>query len=151
ACELAFGSYIMAVHASYPLAFVVFPFVMLAAIRFGPFGAALASSVTTFIAMARMMDLREFGSWTTYSYEPLIVHYTFTAATSTTALITAAALAERRRADVERRRRAREFRAVLEAIPDVLLVLSHDGRVRGVFSVSEDQLAAPSSTITGRL
>ena len=49
ACEIAFGRWFPFVAPGHPLAFLPFPIVMWAALRFGPVGASLSSAVATFV------------------------------------------------------------------------------------------------------
>jgi PAS domain S-box-containing protein len=97
-----------------PLAFTLFPFLVWAALRFGPRGAA----VTTFLAVAiafwaTARGLAPFALGTVE--ERLMYLYSYTAVSVVTSMLLAAVFAERRQAEGEARRSEESLRLALDA------------------------------------
>lgn len=149
ACQIAFGKWPNSNQTSYPLAFLPFPLVMWAALRFRGFGAAVASAFTTIAGVFTV--LRTQGLFDLESaFEPVLIQYAFSGSICVTALLISANQAERRRAEQERLRRESEFRSLLSAIPDALLVFDADGRYRQVFTANRDLIVDSPEKLVGK-
>ena len=149
ACQIAFGNWLKFNEVSYPLAFVPFPLVMWAALRFQVFGAAVASAFTTIAGVFSILQTQAPLDWQS-AYEPLLIQYAFSGAICVTALLTAAAHVERRRAEAAQRHGEDQFRSVLTAIPDLLLVLDNEGRYRQIFTANQNLLIDDAASLLGK-
>ena len=74
----------------------------------------------------------------------------FATAITLTALVTAAAVAERKRSEQGRRRSERQLNAIFDALPDALFVLDRGGHYRQVFTGQKELLVAPPESLIGR-
>jgi PAS domain S-box-containing protein len=103
----------------YSLAYAVFPFVVWAALRFGPQGTAVVVLVASILALSgTLRGAGPFGSGTTH--DRLVAIQVFMGVVAVTALILSAALAERYRDE--------HYRSLLHGVADVLAdssTLSH--------------------------
>jgi signal transduction histidine kinase/CheY-like chemotaxis protein len=117
-----------------PLAFTLFPFLVWAAIRFGPRGAAAATLLAAGISIwATVEGLAPFAGGTLG--ERLMFHHTYMALAAVTSLLLAAVFAERQQAEEKLRlalAREQEARAEAEAAGEAkdrfLASLSHEMR-----------------------
>ena len=148
ACQIAFGRWLGLNETSYPLAFVPFPFVMWAALRFGVFGSSVAIVFTTIAGVFGVLQASEPISES--AFQPILIQYAFSGAICVTALLAAAAQSERRRADRKRQQRDREFRSLLSAIPDALIVFDAQGQYRHVFTANQDLLIDKRENMIGK-
>ncbi|MCA9265757.1 MAG: MASE1 domain-containing protein, partial [Planctomycetales bacterium] len=149
-CEIAFGRWFPFITPGHPLAFLPFPFVMWAAVRFGLVGASLASFVSTIWGVVGIVRGQSFVIYSDKFYELFSLQFALATTIAATALITAAAVSERRQSDQGRRRSQRQLNAIFNALPDVLLVLDRNGNYLQVFTGQEDLLVAPPDALIGR-
>jgi PAS domain S-box-containing protein len=97
-----------------PLAFTLFPFLVWAALRFGPRGAAVATFLAVVIAFwATARGLAPFALGTVE--ERLMYLYSYTAVSVVTSMLLAAVFAERRQAEEGARRSEESLRLALDA------------------------------------
>jgi len=97
-----------------PLAFTLFPFLVWAALRFGPRGAAIATFLAVVIAFwATARGLAPFALGTVE--ERLMYLYSYTAVSVVTSMLLAAVFAERRQAEEGARRSEESLRLALDA------------------------------------
>ena len=148
-CQIAFGDWFTSNQTTFPLAFLPFPFVMWAALRFGGFGAAIASSFTTISAVFTVLRTDALLDWES-AVQPALIQYVFSGVICVTALLIAASQSERRKAKKELQRREREFRSLLSAIPDALFVLDASGRFRQVFTADRDLIVDSPEKLIGK-
>ena len=96
--QIVFGGWFTAEPANWPLAFTAFPLVIWAALRFGPPGAATASLAVS--AFATWGTVRRVGPFLGKTpTESLLVLQIFMSAVAVTALVLAAVITQRRRAE----------------------------------------------------
>ncbi len=119
--QIVFGGWFPSEAPAYPLAFAIFPFVIWAALRFGPRAAATATLVVSGTAV--WGTVQEFGPFLGQGLtESLLWLQTFMSVVAVTGLVLAAATSERRQAE-------QRFRLVVEAAPSAMLMVDHRGRI----------------------
>lgn len=116
-----FGGFLSREGEAGPSLYAIFPFVIWAALRFGPRGAALAHLIASGIAIAA--TARGVGPFVRESlFTSLLYLHSFTLVVVTTSLLLAAALAERART-------ATNLKAILASITDPILVCDPNQRL----------------------
>jgi diguanylate cyclase (GGDEF)-like protein/PAS domain S-box-containing protein len=106
-----------------PLAYAIFPFVIWAALRFGPRGAAMATLVVSGIAI--WDTARQLGPFLGKTLtESLLLLQTFMAVVGVTGLVLAAAITERRRVEEGLRQSEKRYRELFEDAAEI--VYTHD-------------------------
>ncbi|MBI5836219.1 MAG: MASE1 domain-containing protein [Candidatus Eisenbacteria bacterium] len=130
-------------------AYLLFPFVIWMALRFGPRGASLTALLLTAIAAWETVSGR--GPFFQGSVrESLLELDTFAAVMISTALLLAAAVTERRRhADALRGSETR-FRTLVESMHDVVATLDLEGRHTALFGVPEGSSRFARDQFLGR-
>lgn len=143
--HIVFGGWVAAEAPHYPLAYAIFPFVIWAALRFGPRGAATATMVISGIAI--WGTGREFGPFLGKNLtESLMLLQIYMSVVAVTALVLTAAIAERKRG--ERRlvaqhtvtRLLAESPTLRDAVPRILQAVCEclGWEYGGVWSVDPD-------------
>jgi PAS domain S-box-containing protein len=119
--EFVFGGFFINKGPNYPLAYLVFPFVMWAAFRFGQRGAVTATLVSA--GMAVWSTAQGIGPFAYESLETsLILLHGFMGTIAITAMILAAAISERRQTEESLRASEERFRQVVLSISDHIYV-----------------------------
>ncbi len=149
ACQIAFGEWSGINQTSYPLAFLPFPLVMWAALRFRGFGAAVASAFTTIAGVFSILRTQQLLDWES-AFVPTLIQYAFSGSICVTALLIAATQSERRRAEERRRARDSQFRSLLSAIPDALFVFDAEGHYRQIFTADTDLIVDQPENLLGK-
>ncbi|HEU5393934.1 MAG TPA: MASE1 domain-containing protein, partial [Candidatus Methylomirabilis sp.] len=139
---IAFGGWVTGEAPAYPLAYAIFPFVIWAALRFGPRGAATATLVVSAIAIwGTAQAVGPFlGKGLT---ESLLSLQTFMSAVAGTAYLLAAAISERRRGQ-------ERFRLAVEAAPSAMLMVDQEGRIALVNRQVERVFGYPEAELLGQ-
>jgi PAS domain S-box-containing protein len=126
-CLIVFDGQLAAVTTHHPLEYTVFPFVIWAALRFGPPLTTLATFLACGIAVAGTRS--GFGPFTGGTvHENLVLLQTFLGVVAATALALSAATAERRQAERAVRESHATLRAVVEGTTDAVFVKDLHGR-----------------------
>jgi PAS domain S-box-containing protein len=111
-----------------PALYAIFPFVMWAALRFGPRGSALAHLMTSGLAIAG--TARGLGPFALESlFASLLALHSFTLVVVMTSLLLAAAIAERSHARAVAEHTASRLAAVVSSITDAIVVCDRDRRL----------------------
>ncbi len=112
----------------YPVAFIPFPLLTWAALRFGPPGAAVANLVISGLAM--LGAARGVGPFVAQSLEEsLVLTWIFVNVSAVTTLLLAAVLAAGNRVQTALRRSEGLNRGIVKAIPGGIIQVGKDGRV----------------------
>jgi integral membrane sensor domain MASE1 len=110
--------------STYPLAFLPFPALVWAALRFGPAGGARASVAV--VTLAAVLTRR--GGGLQPGPETLAMVWILLSVVGVTSLFGAALVAERDRATEERAEGERQLRQVIDLVPHFVFVKDRDGR-----------------------
>jgi PAS domain S-box-containing protein len=148
ACLSAFAGW-PAATTGYPLEYALFPFMIWAALRFGP----PASSLVTFVACALAIwgTLNHRGHFVRGSEaESLVLLQTFMAVVAVTGMVLAAAVAERRQADSSLRRNHGLLEAVTEGTTDAVFVKDVEGRYLTINAAGARFLGKTVADVVGK-
>ena len=112
----------------YPGAYVVFPFVIWAAVRYGQPGVAVTIVVVSVLAI--WSTVHGFGPFARASvHESLLFLQTFMATVAATALVLGAVITERHRAEIALRESEERYRRLIEISPDAVTLIAPDGAI----------------------
>ena len=110
-----------------PLPYIAYPFLFWAAVRFGPFGAAAASLVLSAVALLYTLHgTGPFALTARSTTEQVLALQAFLNVAILAALVPAAVISERRRAEDETARAHRRFRTIFENAGDAILLIDAD-------------------------
>jgi len=125
---LLFGGFTGLSAGNYPVGFITLPLVAWAALRFGQREVALLSLLLSTLAVAG--TLRGFGPFVRASpNESLLLLQAFIAVISTTGLILAAVVMERRRTAQTLRESEERYRIVAETASDAIIAIDQDSTI----------------------
>ena len=138
-----------------PGSYAILPLIFWAALRFGPFGGAAATLTVAVIATWNAaLGFGPFAGASLSSAETAAQIYAFLAVASLCGLVSAAVLDERELAARRQRESEDRYRAVVEAVTDVILTTDDDGRIQfvnpaveGTFGYSPDELIGQELTL----
>lgn len=127
--EVLFGDVLFAGVAQNPL-YLMIPFHVWAALRFGPVGViALSGLMTAMTAAAMLRGTSPFLVTTDSPHPSLVLMQGFVATLTVTGLALAAALRERRRAEDALRASEERARRVIESMPNALVAVDGRGQI----------------------
>ncbi|MCK6630224.1 MAG: MASE1 domain-containing protein [Anaerolineae bacterium] len=125
--ELVFGGFYISQVANYPLAYIIFPFVIWAAFRFGQRGAVTATLVAAGLAV--WGTAQGVGPFVQGTIEAsLLLLHGFVSTMAITALLLAAALAERNQAEEALKEQRAFLRQVIDINPHLIFAKDRAGR-----------------------
>jgi PAS domain S-box-containing protein len=146
---LTFGGWFPPGIMNYTLGYTLFPFLIWAALRFGPRGAVMATLVGSGLAI--WGTAREFGPFVrdtpTHS---LILLQIFMAVFAVTGMVIAAVIAERRRIEEGLRESEARNRAILETALDSIVTMDHQGRILDFNPAAERTFGHRRAEVIGR-
>lgn len=126
---MVFGGWLLPKLASYPLEHLIVPFLLWAAFRFGPRGAATTIAVLSGIAV--WGTRRGYGPFAAHSpNESLLLLQVFIAAVAITTLVLAAIVTERKRTEEALRAKEAQLRLITDITPVMLTQCSRERRYR---------------------
>ena len=112
----------------YPGPYVVFPFVIWAAVRYGQSGVAVTIVVISVLAI--WSTFHGFGPFARASVlESLLFLQTFMGTVAATALVLGAVITERHRAEIALRESEERYRRLIEISPDAVTLIAPDGTI----------------------
>jgi len=149
-CDLVFGGFFFPKLVGYPLEHLTVPFLLWAAFRFGPLGAATTLAVLAAIAI--WGTSRGFDALSTHAAsQALMLTQVFLAATGITTLILAAIVNERRRTEEALRNKEMQLHLITDTTPVMLVQCSRQLRFRyvnrayaGCFGLTPEQIIGKS-------
>jgi signal transduction histidine kinase len=125
ACQILFGKWFTSFNVSYSLLYLVFPFMIWAALNFGPPMATLAILLASVLAIWRTAE--NFGPFVKATLnESLLSLQTFMGVVAVTALLLAAAVAERKKAEEKLKQKTTELESSNEELEHFASGASHD-------------------------
>jgi len=125
---VAFGGHVPLPSAEYALAYVAFPYVIWAVLRFGLHGAVTTIVLVSIVATSYTTHgLGPFSRGT--ALESMIYLQAFIGVIAVSSLLLAAAIEERRRTEEELKFRTSILRAQNEVAIDGIIIVSDDGRI----------------------
>lgn len=131
------------------LAYLPFPLLVWASVRFGPPGAAPANLILSGLAL--WWTARGWGPFAQADDGPSTYLFTwgYATATAATALFLAASIAQGRSAEKRRRRQADDYRFLLEQAADGVLIFAEDGACLEANSQACEMLGLPADQLLG--
>lgn len=134
----------------YPLAFVVFPFLIWAALRFGQHGSTVANFVTA--ALAAWMTVTGRGPFASVGLqESIALLWVFIVVTTVPALILAVSVSEQRRAEEALQQAYDQIYQIINNSPGVAIQgYDHEGRVLFWNRASEDLYGFAEPQVLGK-
>ncbi len=134
--EIVFGGSLTTDATTYPLAFIVFPFVIWAALRFGPRGAAAATLVVSAIAI--WGTARQVGPFLGKTLtESLLLLQIFMSVMAATALVLGAVITQRRMAEKALQQSEKRYRELVENATDLVYALDLAGNFTSLNKAGE--------------
>jgi diguanylate cyclase (GGDEF)-like protein/PAS domain S-box-containing protein len=134
---------------AYPLGFAILPFVVWAALRFGPRGASGATVLVSGIAV--LGTVRYAGPFAGETLtESLLLLETFMAVVAVTGLVLGAMAVQRRRAELALQQSERRYRDLVENASDLLYTLDLAGRFTSINRAGERLTGYPRADVLGR-
>jgi|GEM_PF-1484492 len=125
--EFVFGGFYISQVANYPLAYIIFPFVIWAAFRFGQRGAVTATLVVASLAV--WGTAQGVGPFVQGTIEAsLLLFHGFVSTMAITAMLLAAALAERNQAEEALKEQRAFLRQVIDINPHLIFAKDRAGR-----------------------
>lgn len=135
-------------HSGLQLTYLVFPFLLWAAWRFGLRGAAPAALLTSGLAIwAAVRGAGPFAHQTLF--DKMVTLQLFNASFALMSLVLAALVAERSRAEKESRRSAARVMGLVASAPDGILIVAPDGRIQVANPQAERIFGYSSGTLAG--
>ncbi|MBI3003318.1 MAG: diguanylate cyclase [candidate division NC10 bacterium] len=134
---LMFGGWFTTDTPNYTWAYAFFPFVIWAALRFGPWAATAATLVVSVIAISG--TVRAFGPFLGKTLaESLMLLHTFMSAVAVTALVLAAAITQRRQVEEALRQSEKRYRELFENATEVVYTLDLAGNFTSLNKAGEE-------------
>ncbi len=125
---LVFGNVLHLPRDEYPGAYMVFPFIIWAAFRFGQPGVAIAILVASAIAIwATVQGSGRFAHATVH--QSLLLLQIFLGIVTATALVLGAVITQRRRAEAALREAEERYRRLIDISPDAVTLTALDGTI----------------------
>ncbi len=148
-CQIIFGLWLPIVSVNYSLAFVVIPFIVWAAFRFGQSAVLLSTLLVSGVAIWGTIHgsgpfLREILN------ESLWLLQSFVAIVTVTGLLLAAVLTERKWTEEVLRNNEERYRALYEDNPSMYFTVDSDGRVLSVNKFGVEQLGYTAEELVGQ-
>jgi PAS domain S-box-containing protein len=148
-CLVVFAGWLPGLDPRSPLQFTIFPFIIWAAVRFGPPATTLVTALASAVAVwGTLNGLGPFARGN--DRESLILLQAFMGVVAVTALVLAAATAERRLADAALRRGHTLLRAVAEGTTDAVFVKDARGRYLMINDAGASLMGRSVGEVVGR-
>jgi PAS domain S-box-containing protein len=147
--QLVFGGWLAPHLANAPLLFALFPFLIWAALRFGQRGAVMATLVETGIAV--WSTAHGFGPFVLETIHLSLVFLGgFMGTTALTAMLLAAAIAERRRAEVALSESQDRLAGIVNSAMDAIITVDARQRIILFNTAAEQMFRCPATTVIGQ-
>ncbi|MGH7231968.1 MAG: sensor histidine kinase [Nitrospiraceae bacterium] len=147
--QIAFGGIVAGARHNYPISFLPVPFLVWAAVRFGPRETATVMILLSGIAV--WGTLRGFGSFATEApNQALLLLQAFMATIAIMAMVLASGISEQKRTERALRASEEELRAIFRSMSDVVLVLDARGRYVKIAPTNPSFLYLPAEELLGK-
>jgi signal transduction histidine kinase/ActR/RegA family two-component response regulator len=138
-------------HAARPGPYTIFPVLLWAALRFGPFGSSTATLIAAgFAIWFASLGMGPFILVQSTAAGPLMDAYTFLVVVSVSSHLAAAALSERQLAVGELRESRERYRNVVETATDAIITIDSANRIRFANSATERMFGYAPNELQGQ-